>query len=145
MAIERSCQSRRVLKLIIMIAILEMNSKPVVTIYWKYSFFILLSYAILCTIVILRFRLKSNKTRHRQVLNEMKNQDVNLHEVMLDINNSKELYKILSRSCHPDKFINSEYHEEIVGLFKEISNNKRNYTKLLELKELASVRFNINF
>jgi hypothetical protein len=75
----------------------------------------------------------------------MKNQDVNLHEVMLDINNSKELYKLLSRRCHPDKFINSEYHKEIEDLYKEISNNKRNYSKLLELKELASMRFNINF
>lgn len=128
-----------------MIPILETDSEPVVTIYWKYSFFILLSYAIICTIIIIRFRLKSKKTRHRQVLKEMKNQDINLNEVMLDINNSKELYKVLSRKCHPDKFINSEYHEEIEELFKEISNNKRNYSKLLELKEIASMKFNINF
>lgn len=113
--------------------------------YWKYSFFILLSFAIISTIVILRFRLKTKKTKNHQVLNEMKNQDVNLHEVMLDINNSKELYKLLSRRCHPNKFINSEYHKEIEDLYKEISNNKRNYSKLLELKELASMRFNINF
>lgn len=116
-----------------------------VTIYWKYSFFIVLSYSIICSIIILRFRLKTNKTRKRQVLNDMKNQDVNLHEVMLDINNSKELYKVLSRNCHPDKFINSQHHKEIEELYKEISNNKRNYSKLLELKELACMKFNINF
>lgn len=145
MATEGSCQSWWIFKLIIMAPILEINSEHMVTIYWKYSFFGLLLYAILCTLVVLWFILKSKKPRHDQLRNEMKNQDVNLYDVMLDINNSQELYKILCRKCHPDKFINAEYHDEIEELYKEISKNKRNYSKLLELKEIASMKFNINF
>jgi len=70
---------------------------------------------------------------------------VDMDNLMNSINGSKELYKELSRSCHPDRFINSDKQKVAEEIFQEISKNKRDFKKLTELKERAITELNINF
>jgi hypothetical protein len=73
-----------------------------------------------------------------------KNASVDMDNVMSSINGSRDLYKQLSRSCHPDKFVNTPMQEKAENIFQEISKNKRNYNALLELKERAVNELNIS-
>lgn len=58
----------------------------------------------------------------------------------------KPLYDELKVKCHPDKFPNdTEKNKIALDLFQEISKNKTDYKKLIELKELAKDKLNINF
>ena len=61
------------------------------------------------------------------------------------INGSKELSKELTKACHPDLFINSEKHQLAKELFEDISKNKRNLDKLIELKYEAQTRLGVQF
>jgi hypothetical protein len=73
-----------------------------------------------------------------------KNASVDMDNVMSSINGSRDLYKQLSRSCHPDKFVNTPMQEKAENIFQEISKNKRNYNALLELKKRAVNELNIS-
>jgi len=61
------------------------------------------------------------------------------------IDGSKELSKELTKACHPDLFINSEKHQLAKELFEDISKNKRNLDKLIELKYEAQTRLGVRF
>lgn len=74
-----------------------------------------------------------------------KKSDVDMDNLMNSINGSKDLYKELSRTCHPDRFINSDKQKFAEEIFQEISKNKRDFKKLTELKERAITELNINF
>lgn len=74
---------------------------------------------------------------------EAKNTDIDMDDLMLSINKSRELYKELSRKCHPDQHMNSEFQKEIEELFKEITKNKRNFQELVKLKDIAANKYNI--
>jgi len=74
---------------------------------------------------------------------EAKNTDIDMDDLMLSINKSRELYKELSRKCHPDQHMNSEFQKEIEELFQEITKNKRNFQELVKLKDIAANKYNI--
>jgi len=78
-------------------------------------------------------------------LRKAKKTEINMANLMDSINGSRELYVELSRVCHPDRFINTEKQEIASEIFKEISKNKRNYEKLLALKEKAITELNVTF
>jgi len=60
--------------------------------------------------------------------------------------NSKEIYDELKIKCHPDRFPNNKEKNGIAkNLFQEITKNKNNIKRLLELKEKAEQKLNINF
>ena len=63
--------------------------------------------------------------------------DVDMANLMNSISGAKPLYKSLSRLCHPDRFINTDKQTIAENIFQQISNNKRNYKMLIELKERA--------
>lgn len=68
---------------------------------------------------------------------------VNLHD---SIWKSQALYDKLKVKCHPDRFPTDPEKSEIAGnLFQEISKNKNDYNKLLELKKQAENKLNIKF
>lgn len=71
--------------------------------------------------------------------------DVDMNNLMNSINGSKVLYKELSRSCHPDRFINSDKQKISQEIFQEITKNRRNFKKLEELKEKAKLELNLKF
>jgi len=74
-----------------------------------------------------------------------KKSEVDMENLMNSINGSKDLYKKLSRTCHPDRFINSDKQELAEEIFQDISKYKRDFKKLTELKERAVTELNINF
>jgi|JI10StandDraft_1071094.scaffolds.fasta_scaffold56195_6 hypothetical protein len=79
------------------------------------------------------------------ILNEAKNSNVDMDNLMNSINKSRQLYKQLSAKCHPDRFATDEQKQKIADdLFQEITRNQRNYSKLLELQEEAQQKLNIN-
>ncbi|WP_147299228.1 molecular chaperone DnaJ [Winogradskyella eximia] len=76
-------------------------------------------------------------------LKSAKSSQVDMENVMNSINGSKELYKQLSKRCHPDRFINSEKQELAETIFQDITKHKRNFQKLSELKERAKEELEI--
>jgi hypothetical protein len=76
-------------------------------------------------------------------MKDVKKYEVDMDNLMNSINGSKDLYKELSRTCHPDRFINSDKQKLAEEIFQEISNHKRDFKKLTELKERAIAELNI--
>lgn len=74
-----------------------------------------------------------------------KKSEVDMNNLMNSINGSKDLYKELSRTCHPDRFINTDKQKLAEQIFQDISKYKRDFKKLTELKERAITELNINF
>lgn len=73
-----------------------------------------------------------------------KSTTIDMDNLMNSINGSRDLYKNLSKVCHPDRFINNEKHKVAEEIFQEISKDKRNFEKLLAHKERAKKDLNIN-
>lgn len=78
-----------------------------------------------------------------ELLNKSKNSNVDMDNLMNSINKSRELYKLLSTKCHPDRFLEETINKKASEIFQEISKNQRNYNRLLELKEIAQTELNI--
>ncbi|SFJ32649.1 J domain-containing protein [Olleya namhaensis] len=77
-------------------------------------------------------------------LNNAKKGEVDMANLMNSISGSKDLYKKLSRVCHPDRFINTDKQNIAEDIFQEISKYKRDFNKLTELKQRAIKELNIN-
>lgn len=78
-------------------------------------------------------------------LKKSKEADIDMGNLMNSINNSSELYKELSKKCHPDRFVNSPDQKLAEEIFQEIARHKRNHEKLTALKERAISELNITF
>ena len=78
-----------------------------------------------------------------EILNVAKNSDMDMNSLMDNINKSKGLYKQLSTKCHPDRFTDTEITNKANEIFQEITKNKRDYKRLLELKTIAETELNI--
>ncbi|MDR2413636.1 MAG: J domain-containing protein [Odoribacteraceae bacterium] len=78
---------------------------------------------------------------------DMKNtgDSANMQNIVDSIAKSKELYRELSRKCHPDRFVNTNLQQVAEEIFKEVSRNRRNYQKLLSLKQIAIEKLNLKF
>lgn len=81
--------------------------------------------------------------------NVMKEGDVDFGQTIktaFDVKKAQALYDVLKKRCHPDIFSPDAEKVAIADdLFQEITKNKNNYKKLLELKEMAKEKLNINF
>jgi sensor domain CHASE-containing protein len=105
---------------------------------------------VIIIILVFRHRRKNEESTHlsevsKERLREIRRKTVDMDSLMKSINGSRDLYKELSRSCHPDRFVNTDQHEIAEALFQDVSKYKRDYTRLLALKERASIELNINF
>ena len=112
-------------------------------------FWIALAELLIIIFLFLRLRKKNNNLKFGDVtkdkMRDEKKSDIDMNNLMNSINGSKELYKKLSRSCHPDRFINSDKQKIAEEIFQEISKNKRDFKILTELKEKAIIELNIKF
>ena len=81
----------------------------------------------------------------KKKIRNSKKSEIDMSNVMNSINGSKTLYKELSKSCHPDRFVNSDKQLIAEEIFQEISKNKRDFNKLTGLKEKATKELNIKF
>ena len=100
--------------------------------------------------IILLLIFKLNK-KHKVIIdkttadlfNISKNSEVNMDDLMNNINKSRDLYKKISTKCHPDRFVENELNKKASELFQEITKNKRNYNRLVELKNQVEQQLNI--
>lgn len=108
-----------------------------------------LELAVICFMLFKLYKMRQlsdltfNDVSKKDLRRKVKNSNVDMSNLMDSINNSKDLYKQLSRTCHPDRFINTDKHSSAEEIFQNISKNKRNYQKLLEIKEEAINKLNL--
>lgn len=96
--------------------------------------------------LILKEKLKSKVTAKQQFKSESLKQDIDFNNIINSSFNSIKLYDELKVKCHPDCFPTDREKNIIAeNLFQEISKNKTNVKRLLELKEEAIQKLNINF
>lgn len=81
----------------------------------------------------------------KEKINTAKKASVDMDNLMDSIYKSKNLYKLLSSKCHPDRFVNTDKIEIANSIFQEITKHKRDYNKLIILKKRAQKELNINF
>ena len=109
--------------------------------YWMWIAIIEL--AIIVFIILFRKKTEHWKTQYKR---EAKEEDIDFGNIIKSSFHVKQLYDELKVKCHPDRFPNNNEKNQIaLELFQEISKNKTNYKKLIELKELAIQKLNINF
>ena len=91
-------------------------------------------------------KFKSKVTAKQQFKSESLKQDIDFNNIINSSFNSIKLYDELKVKCHPDRFpTDKEKNMLAENLFQEISKNKTNVKRLLELKEEAIQKLNINF
>jgi hypothetical protein len=97
-------------------------------------------------IFILRKRIKPKETGKRHFKNESLKQEIDFNNIINSSFNSIMLYDELKVKCHPDRFPNDPEKNAIAELiFQEITKNRNNAKRLIELKEEAINKLNINF
>jgi hypothetical protein len=96
--------------------------------------------------LILKEQLKPKDTAKQRFKNESLKQDIDFGNIINSSFNSIQLYDELKVKCHPDRFPTDKEKNAIAeNIFQEISKNKNNVKRLLELKEEATQKLNINF
>ncbi|MCL1934210.1 MAG: hypothetical protein FWF53_10430 [Candidatus Azobacteroides sp.] len=96
--------------------------------------------------LILKERLKPRESARQHFKNESLKQDIDFNNIINSSFHSAQLYDELKVKCHPDLFPTDKEKSIIAeNLFQEITKNKNNIKRLLELKEEAAQKLNINF
>lgn len=94
----------------------------------------------------LKEKLKPKDTARQRFKNESLKQDIDFNNIINSSFNSIQLYDELKVKCHPDQFPTDKEKNSIAeNIFQEITKNKNNVKRLLELKEEAIQKLNINF
>ncbi len=89
---------------------------------------------------------KPRDTTKRKFKEESLEQEIDFNNIINSSFHSKEIYDELKVKCHPDCFPNDEEKNIIAeNIFQEITENQNNVKRLLELKEDAIQKLNINF
>ena len=98
---------------------------------------------ILVIIIFLLFLRKRKKELFRK---DSKEQKIDFDNIINSSFHAQSLYDELIIRCHPDRFpTDFEKNKIALELFQEITENKTDYKKLIELRELAEVKLNIKF
>lgn len=96
--------------------------------------------------LVLKSQLKRNQSLKQKLKRESFDRDIDFDNIINSSFNSNEIYNELKVKCHPDKFPNDKDKNETAdNLFQEITKNKNNVKRLLELKKEATQKLNINF
>lgn len=99
----------------------------------------------LIAFLILKGKLKLKETAKQHFKNESLKQDIDFNNVIISSFHSTQLFDELKRKCHPDLF-STEKEKNIIAenIFQEITKSRNNVKRLLELKEEAIQKLNIN-
>lgn len=96
--------------------------------------------------LILKEKLNNRSSARQRFKNESLKQNVDFDNIINSSFNSIKLYDELKVKCHPDRFpMKTEKNLIAENIFQEITKNKNNVKRLLELKEEAIQKLNINF
>ena len=95
--------------------------------------------------LLLKNKNKTKETAKVKFKNESLSQNIDFDNIINSSFNSTQIYDELKVKCHPDRFPNDKEKNAIAQLiFQEITKNKTNVKRLLELKEEAKQKLNIN-
>jgi hypothetical protein len=102
---------------------------------------------LLIILILLNKRFKKNSiSAKKKFKNESLEQDVDFNNIINSSFNSTQLYNQIKTKCHPDRFATDLEKNAIAErIFREITKNKNNVKRLLELKEEAETMLNIKF
>ncbi len=96
--------------------------------------------------LIFKEQLKPKDTARQRFKDESLKQEIDFGNIINSSFNSIQLYDELKVKCHPDRFPTDKEKNIIAeNIFQEISKNKNNVKRLLELKEEAIQKLKINF
>lgn len=96
--------------------------------------------------LILKEKFKSKVSAKQQFKSESLKQEIDFNNIINSSFNSVQLYDELKVKCHPDRFPTDKEKNLIAeNIFQQITKNKTNVKRLLELKEEAIQKLNINF
>jgi hypothetical protein len=118
-----------------------LSNESLISNYWFWISFLEL---IIIILLIISRRNRSSDLNEDKI-KSMKNAKVDMAGLMNSINSSKELYKELSKKCHPDRFVNTDKQEIADLLFQEITQSKRDFGALEKLKIRAEKELGIKF
>lgn len=105
----------------------------------------IIEFVIILTLLIISNRKNFKNTKFKSEKDMILNEDVDFNNIINSSFNSKVLYDELIRKCHPDKFVdNAEKNKIAMSLSQEITKNKNDIKLLLELKDEAIKKLNIN-
>ncbi len=91
-------------------------------------------------------KVKNPENAKQAFKNDSLKHEIDFNNIINSSFNSISLYNELKVKCHPDRFPNDVEKNKIAGLiYQEISINKTNVKKLIELKEEAREKLQINF
>ena len=96
--------------------------------------------------LILKEKFKSKVSSKQQFKSESLKQEIDFNNIINSSFNSEKLYDELKVKCHPDRFPTDKEKNLIAeSIFQQITKNKTNIKRLLELKDEAIQKLNINF
>ena len=96
--------------------------------------------------LILKEKFKSKVSAKQQFKSESLKQEIDFNNIINSSFNSVQLYDELKVKCHPDRFPTDKEKNLIAeNIFQQITKNKTNVTRLLELKAEAIQKLNITF
>lgn len=106
--------------------------------------------AIIEFIIILFLLIRRYKTSKSSSIQKFRKdsleQEIDFNNIINSSFNSKEIFDELKVKCHPDRFpTDKEKNITADKLFQEITRNQNNVKRLIELKEEAKQKLNINF
>lgn len=91
-------------------------------------------------------RKKNNALEEKQKIKDSIKSNIDFNNIINSSFHATETYNQLKVKCHPDRFIGDSEKVEIANqIFQEITKNKTNVKRLLELKEEAKQKLKINF
>ncbi|MFK7031598.1 molecular chaperone DnaJ [Flavobacterium oreochromis] len=114
----------------------------------QYSWWIFIIIGVFICIVIYLLLKKRNKENvlNKQFKRDSLKEEIDFDNIIKSSFHSKQIYDELKRRCHPDRFPDDIDKKVIADkLFQEITENKNNIKRLIELKEYAIQKLNINF
>lgn len=119
-------------------------AQPVASHTWIYIILaVVVVLAILVAYQIYHIKHSQNELTRKKVLNEG---NINFNATIQSAFHSSEIYDQLKVKCHPDRFVDDPEKMKMAdALFQQISKNKNNYKRLLELKAEAEQKLNVKF
>lgn len=101
---------------------------------------------VIILVFILVFIIKRKPNKKRSIRKRVLSDNVDFDNIIDSSFHSPELYDMLMKKCHPDRFPTDLKLNSIANrLFQEISENKTNLKRLEELKIEAQEKLDINF
>jgi hypothetical protein len=97
-------------------------------------------------IILLIARTTKMNNMKRDVKRKVKNEEeIDFSNTLTSAFHAKELYDELKVKCHPDRYATDEEKRIIAdSLILQIAENKHNYKRLVELRDEAKQKLNIN-